>query len=294
MRLNQTPLVEAAANLPVGTERDLLLQVPKIKAFGVQRLGLKKTNNFEGYYQTDQKGVTFVVTAAPKNRLESYQWWFPVIGSVPYKGFFNPLDAQALQNELEQAGLDVWIFAAPAYSTLGWFKDPVTSPMLRSGLFDLAETLFHEMAHERLYIKGQGDFNEQLASFVGQKGAIAFMTEAGLWTPSEKAAWAERQRLGKAVRTLVEAYLPRFEALYKTPQSEALLAKAREVLFAQLENEWLGLTGQKTHFNNARLLQFQRYQEEDPRILALWNQTQGDWPRFWSQVETLVKTEGWD
>ena len=74
MRLNQTPLVEAAANLPVGTERDLLLQVPKIKAFGVQRLGLKKTNNFEGYYQTDQKGVTFVVTAAPKNRLESYQW----------------------------------------------------------------------------------------------------------------------------------------------------------------------------------------------------------------------------
>ncbi len=174
-------------------ERKKIELAREAKAFGERVLGLKKNSNYESYVKLDRPYVSYIVSAAEKDRLNQYLWSFPIVGDVPYKGFFDPNDAKSEASELRRKGFDTYVRGVSAYSTLGWFNDPVLSSMLRYSDYDLVSTIIHESVHATLYIKSQADFNERLATFIGGVGADLFFIEReGPHSPTVAAERAER------------------------------------------------------------------------------------------------------
>ncbi|MBK7890383.1 MAG: aminopeptidase [Bdellovibrionales bacterium] len=174
--------------------RTKLLLARDAKLFAETELGLKKTQNYESYVELGRSHVSYVVSAAPKNRLEHFEWWFPFVGSVPYKGYFNPDDAKEEAESLRKENLDVVVRGVSAYSTLGWFRDPILSSMLRYTDYDLANTIIHEAVHATLYIKSNADFNERLATFIGNIGAeLFFLKREGPSSETLKLAKSESE-----------------------------------------------------------------------------------------------------
>src|SRR5690349_14303260 len=147
----------------------------EIRAYAIDSLGLNDTDNYKTLY--DQKGeeIMWVVTACEPFKLEAKQWKFPVVGSVPYKGFFDRRLAVELKDELDKEGWDVSIRNPGGWSTLGWFTDPILSKMLGRSEGDLANLIIHEMSHATIFVKDSIDFNENLATFIGDRGAERFL-----------------------------------------------------------------------------------------------------------------------
>lgn len=145
------------------------------RKFAIDSLGLNNTDNYTSLY--DQKGeeIMWVIIACEPFRLAEKRWDFPVIGSVPYKGFFDKAKAQRERDALEKEGWDVGVRNPDGWSTLGWFTDPILSGMLRRSEGDLASLIIHEMVHATIYVKDSSDFNENLASFIGDRGAELFL-----------------------------------------------------------------------------------------------------------------------
>ncbi|MBW2029169.1 MAG: aminopeptidase [Deltaproteobacteria bacterium] len=168
------PVEEALEENLGPREKAHLLMVGKIKEFGEEVLRLRRTENYQSIYLKSNNRPIYIVAAAPKARLTLVTWWFPVVGNLPYLGFFDLAKARKERERLQGVGYDVTLGAAEAYSTLGWFKDPVTMNLLKGSTLDLVETILHEMTHATLYVKGNGEFNEGLANFVGKVGAIRF------------------------------------------------------------------------------------------------------------------------
>ncbi len=297
LRLEQVPLEEAIANEKNSKYKQLLASIPKIKQFAIHELKLKDNDNYSDYFATSQKGIAFVVTACRKNELIPHTWWFPIIGSVPYKGYFDEEDALDLEKELQTDGYDTWMFVAPAYSTLGWFKDPITTPMLERGDYYLAETVIHEMTHTTLYIKDQGDFNEQLASFVGQKGAYLYLKKSNLYDDGQIRKIKKQKQRSKEFAQIIRNYIPILEELYQNSETLEEAIKKRKAIFSSLVDEVATLYPHvpKTHwkFNNARILQYRRYHSEQKIFNELWGKSRGDWSLFWKLVSEHVKEKKW-
>jgi predicted aminopeptidase len=154
--------------------RSKLRLVRELKEFGEREMGLAPSDNFEDFHDTAGRPITYLVTACARHEFRPYTWWFPVVGEVPYKGFFSYDDAVAEARRLEALDLDVSFGTAAAYSTLGYFPDPVLSTMLDHPEEELSALILHELTHGTLYLPGGADFNEGLASFVGWQGALEF------------------------------------------------------------------------------------------------------------------------
>lgn len=142
----------------------------KVKKFAEKDLGLKKSKNYQSYVKLKNPFVSYVVNATPKYSMKAHTWNYPIVGSLTYKGFPEKEDALKEQAELKKQGLDTYVRGVSAYSTLGWFDDPVLSSMLNYSDEQLVELIIHESTHEFLYIKSNSNFNEQLASFFGRIG----------------------------------------------------------------------------------------------------------------------------
>ena len=155
--------------------KEKLRLINEVRRFAIDSLGLKDTENYRTLY--DQKGeeVMWVVMASEPFRLKAKEWTFPVVGSVPYKGFFDREKAIRLRDELEKEGWDVNIRNPGGWSTLGWFTDPILSGMLDRSDGDLANLIIHEMSHATIFVKDSIDFNENLATFIGDRGAEQFL-----------------------------------------------------------------------------------------------------------------------
>ena len=152
-----------------------LLYIEEVKRFAIDSLGLKSSKNYTTLYDQHGKPILWVLTASEKFQLKPYEWKFPVIGSVGYKGFFDFNKGKKEKEQLDALGYDTDYGPVSAWSTLGWFHDPILSGMLRRNEGALAELIIHEMTHATLYILNDVDFNENLASFVGEEGAILFL-----------------------------------------------------------------------------------------------------------------------
>jgi predicted aminopeptidase len=140
-------------------DRNKLQIAQEARKFAEQELGLKVTKNYTTFVQLHRPYVTYVVSAAPKWELKHHLWSFPILGKVPYKGFFDEKDAQEEAQELGRENLDTYTRGVSAYSTLGWFKDSVLSSMLTYEDHILLNTIIHETVHTKLYIKNSDDFN---------------------------------------------------------------------------------------------------------------------------------------
>jgi predicted aminopeptidase len=226
------PIQEALNNrsLPPD-EQERLRLVARIKAFGEKDLGLKKTDNYESVYLSSSQHPVYTVSASPQDRLCRKTWWFPFVGDIPYLGFFNLEKAKAERDRLMAQDLDVSIGVADAYSTLGWFKDPVTLNLIQGPTPDLAETILHEMTHTTLYLKGQSAFNEGLAVLVGKVGAFLFFDHAfGPLHPFTRKAKAsiDDERL---FSRFLDSLMDELERLYGSSLSYGEKLTRREAIF---------------------------------------------------------------
>jgi predicted aminopeptidase len=158
--------------------RERLLLVLRVRDFAGRDLGLDTGDSFTTYARTGDT-LVWVLAAARRDRLEAHTWWYPIVGRVPYKGFFERPDAEAAAAALDRRGLDTDVRRASAFSTLGWFADPLSSSTAAEPPVQLAETVIHELFHVTCYVPGASAFNESAANFVGHRGAAAFFCRAG-------------------------------------------------------------------------------------------------------------------
>jgi len=175
---NAKPINEILTDTLTSDSLKLRLQlVQEIKKYAIDSLGLNTSKNYNTLY--DQKGedILWVVVAAQKFKMETYEWKFPFLGKVPYKGYFNYLKAEKEANRMKDDGYDARISTVSAWSTLGFFKDPILSEMLNQGEGMIARLIIHELTHSTLYVKGNSQFNENLATFVGNQGAKQFLID---------------------------------------------------------------------------------------------------------------------
>ncbi|HCI57491.1 MAG: aminopeptidase [Bacteroidetes bacterium] len=174
---NAQPISEVIENpLTPDSVKAKLILIREIKKYAVDSLGLAETNNYETYYDQKGKPALWVLTAAPEFKMEPYKWKFPFLGSLSYKGFFQKQKGVDELQLLKKKGFDADLSTVSAWSTLGWFGDPVMSSMMRKNVGSLAELIIHEMTHTTLYVKGNVEFNENLATFIGEIGAEKFLT----------------------------------------------------------------------------------------------------------------------
>ena len=190
-------LVADSATPPV--IRAKLRLVLEARRFAVDSLGLPAKNAFTQYTQLDHDTLVLVLSAAYRDRLRPVTWWFPIVGRVPYKGYFDFKLAQEAEREVKDAGYDTYLRPSPAFSTLGFFNDPLLSTTLSDDSLGIVNTVIHELTHNRYYAKGQAVFNESFASFVGSRGAERFFAARGDSANARRAAtrWADDLLLGE-------------------------------------------------------------------------------------------------
>ncbi len=159
--------------------RTLLERAVSIRRFSVERLGLRANANYSRYKELDRDHLVDVVSAADELSFDPYLWRYPLLGGLPYRGYYEPRDAEAEAARLKALGWDTVIRPVDAFSTLGLARDPLYSFMKTYSAFDLAATMIHEQTHATIFVRGQSQFNEELASFVGEEGALQWLRETG-------------------------------------------------------------------------------------------------------------------
>jgi len=251
----------------------------EVKRYGEERLGLKRTGNYTKYFEVNRP-VLHVITGAEKDRLELHHWNFPIIGNVTYKSFFTPEGVQREKRILEGKGYDTYLQQAAAYSTLGWLKDPIFSTMLKWDKPTLANITLHEMAHTTIYFKDETDLNEQLATFIGNQGAINFLSEKYGPGSREVALAIDYQKDDLLFAKWIEEAYRRLSEFYSQPISKEEKLKGREEIFGSIQEKFVKLQGQfktdcykgfeKTKLNNAVLMAHRRYLYRPDRFEALY------------------------
>ncbi len=149
--------------------------VAEVKQYAIDSLGLKKSKNYTTFYDQHGEPIVWIVFAAPKYKMEAYNWKYPVVGKLPYKGYFKKEKAENEASKMREKGFDVRVSTVSAWSTLGYFRDPILSNVLFRSKGELAELIIHELTHATLYVKGEAQFNENLATFIGVNGAKKFL-----------------------------------------------------------------------------------------------------------------------
>ena len=212
-------------------QKERLRLVAAIRDFGESELGLKKTQNYQNVYLDSDQPTIYIISACPKDRLTIVTWWFPIIGDMPYLGFFDLEKAKKGKDRLAKEGLDVNMGTAEAYSTLGWFKDPVTVNLLEKSPVELTEIILHEMTHTTLYLKGQSEFNENLANLVGKAGTISFMRETYGYTHPFTIEAENNLSDQRLFCSFLTSLLEMLESLYNSDISYEEKLTKREMIF---------------------------------------------------------------
>lgn len=288
--------IESVIADPVTTARlrQQLLLVQQIRTFARLQLGLPADRDFGYYVELGRPYPVWSVMAAPELSLTPYQWCYPLVGCLGYRGYFSQTGADALAERLRARGLEVAVGGAADYSTLGHLNDPVLSSFVYENDADLAELLFHELAHVRLFAAGDTVFNESFAVTVAEEGLQRFNSVH----PVDLAQHADfRQRQSEFV-ALVMRHRARLQAIFAAPlPDEAKRAQKLQAYaamrsdYAALKQRWGGYTGYDAWMraaNNARLNGVATYYDDVPALRRLLARNHGDLSAFYKACEALV------
>jgi len=269
--------------------RALLAKVPAIKRYG-ELNGLTPTGNYERYADLKRPAAVWVVQACAPLSFTPKRWSFPIVGTVPYLGYFDVKPARAYAAQLaKEEPLDVTVRTASAYSTLGWFKDPVLSTMIPEGpdaFGSLANVILHESVHATVYVPSQSAFNESLASFIADELTWRLVVGRGGLQSDEAKAYLEGEARGERFVKEFHAAYEDLDALYKSERSEE---EKRTMKAARLEALSRAL-GTKRQFNNADLVGFRTYDTGRPAFERLMRAC-GGLPKLLAAVKTLKESD---
>jgi predicted aminopeptidase len=254
-------------------------------------LGLDADETYTTYSDVGRDTLLLVLSASPPDCLCPFTWKYPIVGRIPYKGFFDPDMARRAATRLEERGYDTWLRPSSAFSTLGWFNDPLLSTATTTDSVEMVALVIHEILHNTLYVAGATPFNESLAQMVGYRGAEAFFRQRGDTAAANRAAarWHDEIVLGEFYSVLAG----RLDTLYRQPHDSLSLragraeigAWAREELegpvAARLETYRIGRLPERP-VNNARIIAAQIYRTHLPWFEA-WYQAHG------AEVKTAVE-----
>jgi predicted aminopeptidase len=281
--------------------RARLARALEIREFASRELGLPDNGSYRTYADLGRPYVVWNVFAAPEFSVEPRQSCFPVAGCVAYRGYYRQAAADDYGDGLRKGGDDVYVYGVVAYSTLGWFDDPVLNTFVRYPDAELARLVFHELAHQVVYVKGDTMFNESFAVAVEEEGVRRWLDRHG--TPAERDAYAAgRQRRADFVR-LALRYRGELERLYREPLSDEAKRAGKRQRLAEMDTEyralkagrWGGFAGYDRWFdggvNNAKLGSVATYEELVPAFRALLARENGDLPRFYAVVKQLAKLD---
>ena len=264
---------------------ELLKKVPTIKKFG-EKYGLKPTANYSEYVKLDQDSVVYVVTVSNELEFKVKIFSFPIAGSFSYIGWFGKKDAEEFGAKFEKEGYDVDVRGASAYSTLGWFKDPLLSSMI--GTFpDLVNVVLHESVHATIYINNQSFFNESLASFVADHLTEEYFKEnGGLETEEWKSYLKNRERYEKVRKRMALAFQD-LKKIYDSSVDPERKRKEKKEYLDQLQNE----LSFHRKINNSTLIQFQTYDPSDHGFSTLLQKYHSDVSAFLQSLKSLKASD---
>jgi predicted aminopeptidase len=271
-----------------GHLRSLLSRVSEIKRFG-ERHGLTATVNYEKFVKVDRDAVVWVVSASEPLRFKSKTWQFPLVGSFNALNWFKRSEADAFAADLRKEGWDVDVRGASAYSTAGYFEDPVLSTMIprrTEALGGLANTILHESSHATIFVRHQSTLNESVANFVGEHMADLYLEEMLGEDAPETVAYRNAGRIGRAHTALMRAAYNELEAIYASPLPIADKLTKKQVLVTALRAR----LGPGRAINNATLIQFRTYNSGQTELAHLLDACGGDWPRWVRAVKSLEQT----
>lgn len=284
------------------TKRRLRLAT-RARDFGVRALGLRGGDVYTRYVETAGAPIAWNVSAAPKDQLLPYLHRFPLVGAVPYLGFFHEEDARREQARLARDGLDTYLRPVAGYSTLGVTADPIFSSMLEGSDPQIVEVVLHEMTHATAFLPGRAEWNESLATFVGLRGAAGFFAGAGSEaTARELADEAEqRERDEERFACFLDPITSDLKALYASPLERTEKLRRRELIFARARRQYLELfpprPGKKPRaltnqpFNNAVILALAVYHHSTPEHRRIYAQVGGDLRRLVALYRRAVEDE---
>ena len=271
--------------------RARLERIEAILAFAEDRLALPVGDRYRSYVDVDKPFLVWNVVAAPEFETAPLNRCYPIIGCAAYRGYFNEKGALKEAERLRDRGFDVHVGGAAAYSTLGWFDDPIVSTFADWRTERLAELLFHELAHSVVYLKNDTAFNEAFASFVGEQGV-------GMWLgPNGLPGFERAQRDEKQLFALLAGWRERLDTIYAEDIPMAEKRRRKEASFEALRacyamhrdrmgggrfDEYMARP-----FNNARLATISTYQRYVPAFARLFRVAGGDWATFYASVVEL-------
>ena len=271
-----------------------------IREFASRELALPDNDSYRSYADLGRPFVVWNVFATGEFSIRPREWCFPVAGCVAYRGYFSESQAQRFAERLRGENLDVFVAGVPAYSTIGWFDDPLLNTFLRYPEPELARLMFHELAHQVLYVAGDTTFNESFATAVELEGMERWLAAEG--TPSQRQTYDAMRGYRRGFIDLVAAYRARLEAMYllTLPDEEKRLRKAgiladMKVAYLALKESWGGFAGYDRFFEgeltNAHFVPVASYAELVPGFRRMLAESGNDFERFYAEVKALGKLE---
>jgi predicted aminopeptidase len=289
-------------SVPFATRRKLQI-VLDARDFAKRGLGLDVGKSFTTFSQLERDTLVLVLSAAHRDRLQHYRWWFPIVGRVPYKGFFDIEMARSQERDFQRRGFDTYLRPASAFSTLGWFNDPLVSTTLRADTLSLANTVIHELTHNTFYAPGQAEFNESFANWVGARGSADFFRARGFPTAvaEAEARWSDDKLLGRFWKGLHAELDSAFKA-HPGPAGlqerlglrDRIYRAAREELVFRLGPQLRTVAPryvERVRLDNAALLSRRIYQTDLDLFDAVWAREGRDTRRAIARIIAIAKTD---
>jgi predicted aminopeptidase len=279
--------------------QEKLRLVLAVRDYARDTLKLNVGGSYSTYSYVDTPDLTYIVMAAPKTELKPYTWWFLIVGRVPYKGFFSKEEAEEEAKSLQDKGYDTYVRTSAAFSTLGWFADPLLGHLLRYDKVTLADVIFHELFHNTVYVKGAGAFNESIANFIGHRAAIDFFRQRDGETSPEYTeavrAWEQEKEFAEFLDGLVTT----LNQLYARAIPVEDKLRLRQEVFSRAKAEWTRRvsTGAAARFrgfarqplNNAVLMHYVIYLKNLQLFEALYDAEGSSLARFIAAVREPVQ-----
>ena len=298
--MNAVPVEEVIAN-PATTDsiKKKLLLIGEIKKFAIDSLGLKNSKNYTTYFDQHEKPVLWVLTACKPFSMEAYEWHFPFLGNVSYKGFFEREKGMPEDSLLRNRGYDTEYAPTGGWSTLGWFKDPILSNMLHKNEGRLAELIIHELTHATVYLPGSVDYNENLATFVGEQGAIRFLKSKYGTDSLPLKNYLAIQEDENIFGEYMVAACKQLDSLYRRMPKVLSDSERQQMKYAKISSIFSGLQQLPLHHperyqfliqenpppNNAWFMAYKRYRNKQNDFHLLLDHSRGDLRLFINAIK---------